>query len=77
MKRHLVLVVSLAVLGGLLLSMAPSAMAAPELIGASKCKSCHKKIGDPYTLWEGSSHAKAFEVLGSEEAKKIATERDR
>ncbi len=75
MKRHLMLVVSLAVLGGLLLGMTPNVMAAHELVGASKCKSCHKKIGNPYKLWQESEHSKAFETLASDEAKKIAADK--
>lgn len=75
MKQHLIMVVSLAVLGGLLLGMAPDAMAAHELVGASKCKSCHKKIGNPYALWQKTEHAKAYETLASPEAKKIAADK--
>jgi len=74
MKRHLTMVVSLVVLSGLLMSMAPEAMAAPELVGASKCKSCHKKIGNPYKSWLDTEHAKAFETLATPEAKKIAAD---
>ena len=74
MKRHLMLAVGLVVLGGLLMGMAPSAMAGHELVGSSKCKSCHKKIGNPYQIWLDSSHSKAFETLATPEAKKIAAE---
>lgn len=75
MKRHLIMVVSLAVLGGFFLGMASEAVAGHELVGASKCKSCHKKIGNPYALWLKSEHAKAFETLASPEAKKIAADK--
>ncbi len=74
MKRHLMLAVGMVVLGGLL-GMASNAMAEHELVGASKCKSCHKKIGDPYKIWQGTGHAKAFEALASPEAKKIAADK--
>ncbi len=75
MKRHLMLAVGMVVLGGLLLGMAPSAMAGHELVGASKCKSCHKKIGNPYQIWLDSEHSKAFETLATPEAKTIATDK--
>ena len=43
-------------------------------IGAQKCKSCHsdKASGDQYGAWTKMKHAKAFESLGSDEAKKLA-----
>lgn len=75
MKRHLILAAGLAMVGGMLLASAPSAMAAHELVGAKKCKSCHKKIGDPYKIWLDSGHAKAFDELASPEAKKIAADK--
>ncbi|MBL7024879.1 MAG: cytochrome c family protein [Candidatus Marinimicrobia bacterium] len=48
-----------------------------EYVGSQKCKSCHKseKKGAQYKLWEESKHAKAFDVLLSEAALKIAAER--
>ena len=46
----------------------------PEIIGAPKCKSCHKaKTGDQWKIWTESAHAKAFETLASEESHKIAS----
>ncbi len=74
MKKHLIMVVSLLVLGGLFLGMAPDAMADHELVGASKCKSCHKKIGNPYKIWLDTEHSKAFETLASAESRKIAAD---
>lgn len=46
-------------------------------VGSAKCKTCHSsaKSGGQYKLWEASSHAKAFAVLQTEEANKIATEK--
>lgn len=43
-------------------------------IGADGCKICHKSEskGDQYGKWLESRHAKAFETLGTEEAKKVA-----
>lgn len=50
---------------------------AREFVGNSKCKTCHKseKQGKQYPIWEESKHAKAYEVLASEEAKAIAAEK--
>lgn len=74
MKRHLMLVVGLIVVGGFLFGAASEAAAKPELIGAAKCKSCHRKIGDPYKIWQGTAHSGAYETLASEESKKIAAD---
>jgi hypothetical protein len=54
-----------------------SAIAAdPELIGSPKCKICHKaKTGNQWGIWEESAHAKAYEVLASDESKQIAAEK--
>jgi len=43
-------------------------------IGAAKCKSCHKaeETGNQFGAWEGHKHAKAFETLGTPEAKALA-----
>lgn len=48
-----------------------------KYIGAKMCKSCHSsaETGNQYGAWEEMLHAKAFETLGSEKAKAIATER--
>jgi len=45
--------------------------------GADKCKKCHssKPKGDQYGKWKQMKHAKAFEALAGDEAKKIAKER--
>jgi len=46
-------------------------------IGAQKCKSCHsdKATGDQHGAWTKMKHAKAFEVLASDDAKRIAKEK--
>ena len=46
-------------------------------IGASKCKTCHKKpeVGEQYLLWEKSQHAQAYDTLASDKAKEIAKEK--
>jgi len=45
-----------------------------EFVGVAKCKMCHKKPeqGEQFTIWEKTGHAKAFETLGSPEAKGFA-----
>jgi hypothetical protein len=46
-------------------------------MGNKKCGTCHKKdeMGNQIAVWQESGHAKAFETLGSEQAKKWAAER--
>ncbi len=48
-----------------------------KYIGAEKCKGCHgsPETGDQYSTWKGLDHAKAFEALASEEARKIGAEK--
>ena len=76
MKKRLLMSISLIVMGIFLLGMASVAVAGHEIVGAPKCKSCHKaKTGDQWAKWEASEHAKAFATLGTDEAKKIATEK--
>ena len=51
------------------------AVAGHDIIGAPKCKSCHKaKTGDQWKIWTESAHARAFDSLASDEAKKIAAD---
>ncbi len=49
----------------------------PKYVGVEKCKNCHeaKAKGSQYTAWKGMKHSKAYEVLASDEAKKIAKEK--
>jgi len=44
-----------------------------KLVGTKKCAMCHKKddTGNQYGKWMEASHSKAFELLGSEEAKAV------
>lgn len=46
-------------------------------IGVDSCKLCHimKSSGAQYKKWKEMKHSKAYETLGSEEAKKIAKEK--
>ena len=48
-----------------------------KYIGADKCKSCHSAAdsGDQYGHWKATLHAKAFETLSSDAAKKLASEK--
>lgn len=69
------LYVSLIVLGGLVFAMPQEVIADFELIGAPKCKGCHKaKTGDQWKIWTESAHAGAFATLASDEARKIAAD---
>ena len=70
-------VVSLTFLGSLSARSGSDPAPAPgdnKYIGADKCKSCHgsPESGDQYGKWKTMDHAKAFEALASDEAKKIA-----
>jgi hypothetical protein len=48
-----------------------------EFIGAAKCAICHKKTeqGEQYLKWQESKHSRAFEILGTPEAKAAAAKR--
>ncbi len=76
MKKQVTMSISLIVMGIFLLGMASVALADPEIVGAPKCKSCHKKekSGNQWGKWEESGHAGAFATLGTDAAKKIATD---
>jgi len=68
--------ISMIVLGSLLFGLAQDVAASHEIIGAPKCKACHRaKTGDQWKIWTESAHAKAFETLASDEAGKIAADR--
>lgn len=46
-----------------------------KYVGAKKCKMCHSKekmSGTHYNVWKEKAHAKAFETLGTDEAKEAA-----
>ena len=48
-----------------------------EIVGSAKCNVCHKskKRGNQAAVWQESKHAKAFEVLASDEAKAVAAKK--
>ena len=52
----------------------PAAGQEAQYVGASKCKTCHKKelIGDQYSAWEKAKHSQAFETLKGEKALEVA-----
>ena len=52
-------------------------MAQYKYTGVKLCAACHKggKGGTAYTVWEKSQHSKAYEVLLTDKAKKIAKEK--
>ena len=76
MKKQALMSILLVVMGIFLFGLTTSAFAAPEIIGAPKCKMCHgKKTGDQWTKWEEGPHAGAFAALGTDAAKKIAADK--
>jgi hypothetical protein len=50
---------------------------ANKYIGSDKCKNCHQSeaSGNQYGTWQKQKHAKAFETLAGDDAKKIAKEK--
>lgn len=52
-------------------------LAENKLVGSKFCAACHKggKGGTAYAVWEKSSHAKAYQTLLGDDAKKIAKEK--
>ncbi|MCC7011236.1 MAG: hypothetical protein IT454_01630 [Planctomycetes bacterium] len=79
------IVATLACVGTALIAFAPQGVATsmatqaktPKYIGSAKCKNCHAsaETGDQYGVWQKMGHAKAYEVLASDEAKKVAAEK--
>jgi Cytochrome c554 and c-prime len=54
----------------------PKAATANHYIGAEKCKYCHaSETKTQYAGWQKTDHAKAFETLGTDAAKKFAKEK--
>jgi hypothetical protein len=45
-----------------------------EFVGVTKCALCHKKVeqGEQFRIWQESKHAKAYETLGTQDAKDMA-----
>jgi hypothetical protein len=83
MKRCLLILICLVVVGALTAGFWLDARAVVEevakgkLVGTEKCKVCHKseKRGNQFAVWEKSAHANAYATLATDEAKAIATEK--
>jgi hypothetical protein len=77
MRKIAILLSAIAVVALLGATVAYDGAAAGEkhtFIGATKCKTCHKKpeVGEQFVLWEKSKHAQAYAALASDKAKEIA-----
>lgn len=72
-RRTLVLAAALALTAGLAQAQDDKA----AYIGAEQCKVCHDKKpeGAQFSVWKDMMHAKAFETLKTDAAKKAAEER--
>lgn len=72
---HRVRVVLCGVVGAMVVTLAASAQ--NKYTGSKFCAACHKagKGGTSYAVWEKTAHAKAYQTLLGEEAKKIAKEK--
>ena len=74
MKRYLFVLFLIPIIFGYLISQeAPK----HKYVGVAVCAPCHKgeKKGKMFEIWQASKHAKAYETLKTEEAKKIAQEK--
>ena len=63
------------VIACMLFLMSNVLLAQNKYVGAAKCKMCHMGKGKQYPIWSESKHAKAFETLKGDAAKKIASEK--
>jgi hypothetical protein len=65
------------VMASMVLAAGLASAADPQYVGASKCKTCHKKelIGDQYGKWQDAKHSGAFETLKGEKAIALAKEK--
>jgi hypothetical protein len=71
MKKALVVILSLLVATSMAFGQKGAKF---QYIGSKKCKVCHNspKKGAQFKKWQASKHAKAYETLGTAEAKEIA-----
>lgn len=83
-KKRLLSALALALLGLFSASLAaspepqaPQTKKANRYIGATKCKNCHgaTESGNQFECWTKAKHAEAFKTLGTDAAKKVATEK--
>jgi hypothetical protein len=78
MKMSIHVKLPLALLAAAAWLLAPPAPAADHaFVGAEKCKPCHNSAakGSQFDKWAASKHAKAYETLGTDEAKKLGAAR--
>lgn len=74
-KKGLFLLVMVTFVIGFFMSMTVAEETQREIMGTDNCKMCHKKTYEgeevsAYEVWADGPHAKAYETLGTEEAKK-------
>jgi len=68
--------VSLVIMVVFLTGLSTTALAAHEIVGAPKCKTCHKKkTGNQWGKWLESKHSKAYEALGTDKAREFGAAR--
>ena len=75
LHRWVVVLAAVAVVGAGALSAAADTPAAPQFVGAKKCKMCHNSAtkGAQFKVWSESKHSHAFEVLATPKALEMAT----
>ncbi|RJP75134.1 MAG: cytochrome C554 [Candidatus Abyssobacteria bacterium SURF_17] len=73
MKRFSFVLALMAAISLIALLSAPAA-AEHNYVGVKGCKMCHMAAdkGAQYKSWEASKHAKAYETLGTDQAKEVA-----
>ncbi len=78
-KRKIIQVLILTIITIVFFTFSNNAKDKPhyKYIGNKKCKMCHSKAksGAQFKSWQKAKHSKAFEVLASPEAKKIAAKK--
>ena len=77
MKKFAVSILALGMFMFLIAGMVVAEEGANQYVGVKKCKTCHKAEakGNQFGKWSEASHSKAFEVLASEAAIAIGTEK--
>jgi len=74
MKVSMLVRVSVLLAVGISLAALAQSEDPAKLVGTKKCAMCHKKddTGNQYGKWQEAKHSKAYELLGTEEAKAVA-----
>ena len=72
-KKKIIFCLCISVFTVMLLASKSSAQTSHEYVGVAKCGLCRKKddVGAQLKIWQQSKHAKAFETLGTPEAKAL------